>query len=50
MKVLFANDRTPLHRTGTPEEVASTVSWLLREATYMTGQVVRLDGGRLLET
>jgi pteridine reductase len=43
-------DRTPLHRTGTPEEVASTVSWLLREATYMTGQVVRLDGGRLLET
>ena len=43
-------DRTPLHRTGTPEEVASTVSWLLREATYMTGQVLRLDGGRLLET
>jgi pteridine reductase len=43
-------DRTPLHRTGTPEEIANTVRWLLREATYMTGQVVRLDGGRLLET
>ena len=43
-------DRTPLHRTGTPEEIANTVRWLLREATYMTGLVVRLDGGRLLET
>ncbi|MUV12992.1 pteridine reductase [Noviluteimonas gilva] len=43
-------DRTPLHRTGTPDEIANTVRWLLREATYMTGQVVRLDGGRLLET
>lgn len=43
-------DRTPLHRTGTPEEIANTVRWLLCEATYMTGQVVRLDGGRLLET
>jgi pteridine reductase len=42
-------DRTPLHRTGTPEEIAQTVRWLLREATYTTGQVLRLDGGRMLE-
>ena len=42
--------RTPLHRTGTPEEVAEAVRWLLRDATYMTGQVLRLDGGRMLET
>jgi len=41
--------RTPLARTGTPEEVAEAVRWLLRDATYMTGQVLRLDGGRLLE-
>ena len=40
--------RTPLARTGTPEEIAEAVRWLLREATYTTGQVLRLDGGRLL--
>jgi pteridine reductase len=41
--------RTPLGRTGTPEEVAEAVRWLLRDATYVTGQVLRLDGGRLLQ-
>ena len=41
--------RTPLARTGTPEEIAEAVRWLLREATYTTGQVLRVDGGRLLE-
>jgi len=40
--------RTPLGRTGTPEEIAEAVWWLLRGATYTTGQVLRLDGGRLL--
>ena len=42
-------DRTPLQRIGTPEEVADAVRWLLRDATYVTGQVLRLDGGRMLE-
>ena len=41
--------RTPLRRIGTPEEVAEAVRWLLRDATYTTGQVLRLDGGRMLE-
>ena len=40
--------RTPLGRTGTPEEVAEAVRWLLQDATYSTGQVLHLDGGRLL--
>lgn len=40
--------RTPLGRTGTPEEVAEAVRWLLRDATYSTGQILHLDGGRLL--
>jgi pteridine reductase len=41
--------RTPLARTGTPEEVADAVHWLLARATYTTGQVIRLDGGRMLD-
>jgi pteridine reductase len=41
--------RTPMARTGTPEEVADAVHWLLARATYTTGQVIRLDGGRLLQ-
>ncbi len=41
--------RTPLGRTGTPEEIAEAVRWLLRDATYTTGQIIRLDGGRMLE-
>ena len=40
--------RTPLGRTGTPEEVAEAVRWLLLDARYSTGQVLHLDGGRLL--
>ncbi len=40
--------RTPLGRTGTVEEVAEAVRWLLRDATYTTGQLLRLDGGRTL--
>ena len=40
--------RTPLGRTGTPQEVAEAVRWLLQDATYSTGQVLHLDGGRLL--
>jgi len=37
---------TPLARAGTPEEVAEAVRWLLQDASYCTGQVLRVDGGR----
>jgi len=40
--------RTPLARTGTSEEIAEAVRWLLHDATYVTGQVIRVDGGRML--
>ncbi len=40
--------RTPLERTGSPEEVAGTVLWLLRDATFVTGTVINVDGGRSL--
>jgi len=40
--------RIPLQRTGTPEEIANTVLWLVRDAGYVTGQTIRVDGGRIL--
>jgi len=36
----------PMTRPGNPEEVAATVVWLLSPAaSYMTGEVIALDGG-----
>ena len=40
--------RIPLQRCGTPDDVASAVLWLLRDAPYVTGEVIRIDGGRSL--
>src|SRR5712672_749913 len=39
--------RAPLHRTGTTEDVAEAISYLVH-AKFMTGQVLILDGGRTL--
>lgn len=41
--------RTPLPRLGTPEEIAGVVSWLLGDASYVTGQTIHVDGGRHLD-
>ena len=38
--------RVPLGRAGTPEECAEVVRWLALDATYLTGEIVRFDGGR----
>jgi pteridine reductase len=38
--------RTPLQRAGTPQDVAGAVLWLLRDAPFVTGQIIRVDGGR----
>lgn len=40
--------RTPLARAGTPEDIADAVLWLVRDARYTTGEIVRIDGGRSL--
>jgi pteridine reductase len=38
--------RVPLGRAGTPEDVAHLVHYLATEGSYITGQIIRLDGGR----
>ncbi len=40
--------RTPLGRAGSAEEIANTVAWLIRDAGFVTGQVICVDGGRSL--
>lgn len=41
-----AIDRTPLGRTGSPEDMAAAVAFLASdEAAYITGQVLAVDGG-----
>ncbi len=40
--------RIPLGRFGEPEDAAKAVYWLATQATYVTGQVIRVDGGRWL--
>lgn len=40
--------RTPLRRLGEPEEIAEVVAFLLSDAaSYMTGEIVFIDGGRM---
>ncbi|HJW24814.1 MAG TPA: pteridine reductase [Rhodocyclaceae bacterium] len=39
-------EHTLLKREGSPEDIASTVHFLLGAASYMTGQVLNVDGGR----
>jgi pteridine reductase len=39
---------TPLGRAGSAEEIAEAVRWLLQDAGYVSGQILRVDGGRSL--
>jgi pteridine reductase len=36
----------PLKRAGSPEDIAGCVLYLVRDATYVTGQIITVDGGR----
>lgn len=38
--------RVPLERPGTPQDVAELVHFLATAGSYITGQIIRLDGGR----
>ena len=41
-------ERTMLKRAGRPEDIASAVLFLVRDAGYITGQTIIVDGGRTL--
>lgn len=39
-------ERTPMRRLGSPEEIAGAASFLVStDSSYMTGQILRVDGG-----
>ena len=38
--------QVPLQRAGDPGDIAGSVLYLLRDATYVTGQIIAVDGGR----
>jgi pteridine reductase len=39
-------DKTALKRHGTPLDIARTALFLARDAPYITGQIIAVDGGR----
>ncbi len=41
-------DKTCLKREGEPEDIAKAVLFLIRDADYITGHVIPVDGGRML--
>lgn len=41
--------RTALRRPGTPDDIARTLLFLVRDADYITGQIIAVDGGRTLQ-
>jgi pteridine reductase len=41
--------RTALRRTGTPDDIARAVLFLVRDADYTTGQILAVDGGRTVQ-
>jgi pteridine reductase len=38
--------QTALKRSGDPQDIATTVLFLVRDAPYITGQIIAVDGGR----
>ncbi len=39
---------TPLHRIGSPNDIANTVRFLIEGTDFMTGSIITVDGGRLI--
>jgi NAD(P)-dependent dehydrogenase (short-subunit alcohol dehydrogenase family) len=46
----LALDHNPMHRFGTPEEVADLAVFLISDGSaYINGEVIRMDGGEFLQ-
>lgn len=43
-------DSTLLKRPGDPTDIAGTALFLIRDASYITGQIIAVDGGRSLRS
>jgi NAD(P)-dependent dehydrogenase (short-subunit alcohol dehydrogenase family) len=43
-----SQNRTPLKEWGSPEDIAAAANYLVFEASYLTGEVIHVDGGRHL--
>ncbi len=41
-------NQVPLCQAGHPKDVAETLLFLVSDATYMTGEIIKVDGGRSL--
>lgn len=41
-------ESSALKRAGDPDDIAAAVVWLARQAPYVTGQILAVDGGRSL--
>lgn len=41
-------EKTPLARTGDPDDIAGTIAFLICDAPFITGQIIAVDGGRSL--
>lgn len=39
-------EQVPLERAGDPDDIAGAVLFLVQDATYVTGQIIAVDGGR----
>jgi pteridine reductase len=41
--------RVALKRPGDPDDIATTVAFLVGSADYVTGQIIAVDGGRTVQ-